>query len=674
MEKVQNLKHCTWISEEISVKNIQQKHSEILRSIFDCHPSKVGWQQACQSFFSSNVPDTSDDPLAADDGATKPAIESLWDIEEMEKDCGIDQLTVPNELPASDRLDDAAAIDARLPTNWFEGPFNDGVIPEGGSDRLLALYHQQAELNKRTSVGDYATLRFRTLKYFSTVRLPQEVKCSPLLTDFPEDVIINVRIQRPFFKRMHYKKSSNKFPTHAQELMLLGKQHLTVLRDAIDCVNDLAVHRDMADSPDLNLVQRYPRAKDEFPSSLFYMNGVFFVDMREDGAKDYSENLHKWVLKVPDLGEFRTKHMESSRFIDLNLRLGYPYLYLHQGYCEHLITFTDVRLREQSDPHDESNYPVSRGHASKLSVRCCTCNRDLAKWVVVDCRLFNVPRAHVCHSCLMSFCYDDKKQPVTQFSLFAFFDDGNMQLEKLRQKAARKSNTQSTNAERQAAGGHLDDVAGNDTRLVKGRADVGSVGAEDNTSKASRPRGSPKLKRTNEDDVDENSTGELNEHNMNENKTRKSKIIDDGNTVGLSRRANGDNVNTSESHVELKTTEANIAKDGDPSSERPNESATSISNQLNKSVIGEDSVHRMETADGDNMHKKSVPVARRGRRTTRLQKSSVTATSTTTVIKGNKKQKNSNKNKTMEQVPQDNECDGYKEGEFSVVLQDFFGE
>lgn len=303
MEKVQNLKHCPWISEEISIEDFKKQHNNVLQATFKCHPSKVGWQEACQSFFSANIPMSLDeDAVVADTGeSTRTMIEKLSDPQEMEKDCGIDLLTVPNELPASDVLDDSSAIEARMPNNWFEGSFNDAVIPEGSTDRLLTLFHQGVELNKRLSVGDYATLRYRTLKYFTTLRLPQKVNTAPLATDFSEDVILNIRVQRPYFKRLHMRKSSDKFPAHAQELLLRGDQSLTSLRDAIECVNDFAVPHDFSQDAHLETVRQHPRAKELFPSGMFYINGTFYVDKRNSKSKDYSANLRKWAKKIPEI-------------------------------------------------------------------------------------------------------------------------------------------------------------------------------------------------------------------------------------------------------------------------------------------------------------------------------------------------------------------------------------
>lgn len=35
--------------------------------------------------------------------------------------------------------------------------------------------------------------------------------------------------------------------------------------------------------------------------------------------------------------------MEDYTFNDLNIKVGFPYLYCHQGDCEHIVIITDIR-------------------------------------------------------------------------------------------------------------------------------------------------------------------------------------------------------------------------------------------------------------------------------------------------------------------------------------------
>ena len=44
------------------------------------------------------------------------------------------------------------------------------------------------------------------------------------------------------------------------------------------------------------------------------------------------------------MGPFQATSMQGVRFQDLTIRLGQPYLYVHQGNCEHLLVFSDLRF------------------------------------------------------------------------------------------------------------------------------------------------------------------------------------------------------------------------------------------------------------------------------------------------------------------------------------------
>ena len=42
-------------------------------------------------------------------------------------------------------------------------------------------------------------------------------------------------------------------------------------------------------------------------------------------------------------GKFQTAKMEDFTFNDLYIKVGFPYLYCHQGDCEHVVVITDIR-------------------------------------------------------------------------------------------------------------------------------------------------------------------------------------------------------------------------------------------------------------------------------------------------------------------------------------------
>jgi snRNA-activating protein complex subunit 3 len=47
--------------------------------------------------------------------------------------------------------------------------------------------------------------------------------------------------------------------------------------------------------------------------------------------------------KTRDFPTFHQAKMEDTRFYDLKVKVGYPYLFCHQGDCEHVVIITDIR-------------------------------------------------------------------------------------------------------------------------------------------------------------------------------------------------------------------------------------------------------------------------------------------------------------------------------------------
>lgn len=56
----------------------------------------------------------------------------------------------------------------------------------------------------------------------------------------------------------------------------------------------------------------------------------------------------EWA-KSHNFPSYKKAKMEDTRFLDLRIKVGFPYLYCHQGDCEHLVIITDVRRVPSSD-------------------------------------------------------------------------------------------------------------------------------------------------------------------------------------------------------------------------------------------------------------------------------------------------------------------------------------
>lgn len=66
--------------------------------------------------------------------------------------------------------------------------------------------------------------------------------------------IVTVRVYHPFRHKVGIR--NNNPPRCSQEIVLLGDQMLTHLRDKIVCASDLAVSGELSESPDKNFTQR----------------------------------------------------------------------------------------------------------------------------------------------------------------------------------------------------------------------------------------------------------------------------------------------------------------------------------------------------------------------------------------------------------------------------------
>lgn len=100
--------------------------------------------------------------------------------------------------------------------------------------------------------------------------------------------------------------------------------------------------------------------------------------------------------------------MEDSRFIDLSIRLGFPYLYKHVGNCEHLIVFTSVKLvNPSSDCYILSKYPIPRDKTRGRFTFCWCCNRLYAKWVVCGSKYAVDDPTFLCQRCFKNTHYEE---------------------------------------------------------------------------------------------------------------------------------------------------------------------------------------------------------------------------------------------------------------------------
>ncbi|KAF9193886.1 small nuclear RNA activating complex, polypeptide 3 [Haplosporangium sp. Z 767] len=148
-------------------------------------------------------------------------------------------------------------------------------------------------------------------------------------------------------------------------------------------------------------------------------------------SHDYSQVIVDWINENPrrrDAPGFRNiekKYMHDTLIQDLSIRLQQPYLLVHQGNCEHILMFKDLRLFSQQ--HDDLNrlsYPRTLYRTKKTHHLCRMCNSSPAYYITVDDRLAGETPCYFCEQCYNGFHYDaDGNILYDDFRVFLYSQD-----------------------------------------------------------------------------------------------------------------------------------------------------------------------------------------------------------------------------------------------------------
>ncbi|CAG8613024.1 8948_t:CDS:2 [Dentiscutata erythropus] len=147
--------------------------------------------------------------------------------------------------------------------------------------------------------------------------------------------------------------NQSKTSTRTQEFLVLGSQPLTALRDAFYCLRDFYKLEPWEQPKPTTILNATNR---KMSPSYFFIENVFYNDLRDPRAVDYS-----------------SKTMENVTFNELSIKLNQPYLFVHQGDCQHAVVFRDLRLKQAYDDPDPAVYPkaIFRGKIGRHKCRMC---------------------------------------------------------------------------------------------------------------------------------------------------------------------------------------------------------------------------------------------------------------------------------------------------------------
>ncbi|XP_065836778.1 snRNA-activating protein complex subunit 3-like [Oscarella lobularis] len=206
-----------------------------------------------------------------------------------------------------------------------------------------------------------------------------------------------------------------------KHFLVLASQPLTALKDVITCSSDLPI-TDQSEMPEEASLDAMKSA-----SGFFFIEDVFYNDTRDPQARDYSRIIIDWAKAkgeaIKNLGiSPKSSSMEEVTFADLTVRLGFPYLYCHQGNCEHVIIFRDIRLLHPDDPPRQLNYPHLTFMKRPRKTRCYVCKTFQAHWITTDDELAPEDPCYFCKKCFDALHYKDDRSKACNFRAYLYAD------------------------------------------------------------------------------------------------------------------------------------------------------------------------------------------------------------------------------------------------------------
>ncbi|XP_003425540.1 snRNA-activating protein complex subunit 3 isoform X1 [Nasonia vitripennis] len=236
-----------------------------------------------------------------------------------------------------------------------------------------------------------------------------------------KDILVFVRVYVPFTSR--HKQSTGALGKLCLDsvIALYGSQTLDKLRDKIMCISDYSVSVDLSDAP---VRKKTQNAKEVYKSGFFFIEDTFYNDCRDPNNKDNSQTIREWA-ESRNFGTYKVAKMEDTKIESLTLRFGFPWVYQHQGDCEHLISFSDARLVNATEELNKDCYPRIVRIKPRPNRYCMTCGIYSVTWVTTrNSRLPHNP-CLFCDSCFKSYNYI-KGTKIGSFQAFPYPYDNDL--------------------------------------------------------------------------------------------------------------------------------------------------------------------------------------------------------------------------------------------------------
>ncbi|OON18419.1 hypothetical protein X801_05725 [Opisthorchis viverrini] len=248
----------------------------------------------------------------------------------------------------------------------------------------------------------------RVTKPYVDLSYKNMVHESPEATELLRDVFVTVHVHRPISLSQLDLATQSRYLITTQQIVLLGSNKLTQLRDAVKCPQDkvwLGDCSEALDDPNLHIP-----AERLYKSSYFFIENTFYDDLRSREHHSLSQPILEWIKTKPEFdskGPFTSAPMNDVLIRDLVVHIGKPYHYVHQGNCEHVIVFTDIRLVDRDACQSPEMFPMLTGRGYIRSIRCYVCKRLVCRWIVSKVgTLLPLEPCPLCDVCLRLLLYD----------------------------------------------------------------------------------------------------------------------------------------------------------------------------------------------------------------------------------------------------------------------------
>jgi len=236
------------------------------------------------------------------------------------------------------------------------------------------------------------------------------------------DLVLTVHLLAPFNKTPEPREKHGFLKRCELRLVVRGQTQLTDIMDRIVCSADLWTNFEEFEPmtrEDFN--NKGIRFRERFPSRFTFIHDTFYVDQRLSNSRDITENIRAFMDRKKEIGDYQIRDIEGITVADLTLRLGQPYLFQHQGNCEHQMIFTDLHLLTAAEEQSIEKYPL-KVYEHLKPINCCTCKETMARYVVTESDRLPVLPAHMCEKCFGMFHYNKEGIRIGDFKAYHYVD------------------------------------------------------------------------------------------------------------------------------------------------------------------------------------------------------------------------------------------------------------